>query len=342
MRTLFHKTVASIGSMLYTLGQPRLRAVSDPRLVFYHGIGNNSHICLRGLKDELPLNHFSAQLDYLMTHYEVIALGDFLVGPEKPSPTGKPYAIITFDDGLKSIFTLAYPELKKRHLPFTVFVNTHCINNHHLLWLHLLGFLTQMLGEMTVRKELDRLANFHCTTNKASLETILRQHIRAVHKHKLLEKVAHAHGIEPTDVAPVMALYLTTDELAAMSQHGCEVYSHTHHHLPLKAFSDSEVEQEINDSVEWLQQYEWGQTACVSFPFGMISDYGHKAVGIALANAHQYVAEVGDGKNSLKRITEHKLLSRAELGHCTDNPAQIYTTIELMPTIKHLLRKLRS
>lgn len=32
--------------------------------------------------------------------------------------------LITFDDGLKDVYRVAYPELKKRNIPFTVFIVT--------------------------------------------------------------------------------------------------------------------------------------------------------------------------------------------------------------------------
>ncbi len=46
-------------------------------------------------------------------------------------------AVITFDDGYSSVYTTAYPELKKRGWPFTVFVNTKAHdekNLHFMSW----------------------------------------------------------------------------------------------------------------------------------------------------------------------------------------------------------------
>lgn len=38
---------------------------------------------------------------------------------------------ISFDDAYESIFTNAYPELKRRNWPFTIFVNTQAVNEKH-------------------------------------------------------------------------------------------------------------------------------------------------------------------------------------------------------------------
>ena len=43
--------------------------------------------------------------------------------------SAKNSCVITFDDALSDVFRVAYPELKKRRIPFTVFVITDFLNN---------------------------------------------------------------------------------------------------------------------------------------------------------------------------------------------------------------------
>src|SRR5688572_4210366 len=40
----------------------------------------------------------------------------------RPNPVGPAYVAVTFDDGYTSVMENAFPELKKRDIPFTVFV----------------------------------------------------------------------------------------------------------------------------------------------------------------------------------------------------------------------------
>ena len=49
---------------------------------------------------------------------------EFISVDEYVSFSGKTInkCVITFDDGLKDVYTVAYPELKKRQIPFTIFV----------------------------------------------------------------------------------------------------------------------------------------------------------------------------------------------------------------------------
>jgi len=68
---------------------------------------------------------FEAHLDFIeKNHFKVVAiteLRDYLKnGSNIPDGT----VIITFDDGYRSIYSEAFPRLKKRKWPFTVFINT--------------------------------------------------------------------------------------------------------------------------------------------------------------------------------------------------------------------------
>ena len=78
----------------------------------------------------IRLEQFKFQLDYLTkNNYNVIHLSKLvnLIIQKKPIPPKT--VCITIDDAYKSVFTKAYPMLKKRGFAFTVFVNTNAINH---------------------------------------------------------------------------------------------------------------------------------------------------------------------------------------------------------------------
>src|SRR5438270_13478699 len=73
---------------------------------------------------EISREVFRQQMRYLaMTGYAVVPLRDiyeYAAGKRESLP--KNAVAITIDDGWRSTYTEAFPELKKRHFPFTVFV----------------------------------------------------------------------------------------------------------------------------------------------------------------------------------------------------------------------------
>jgi peptidoglycan/xylan/chitin deacetylase (PgdA/CDA1 family) len=78
---------------------------------------------------EISRETFRAQMEYLeLTGYNVIPLRhvfEYVMGERASLPPNA--VVITIDDGWRSTYTEAYPELKKRGFPFTVFIYPNII-----------------------------------------------------------------------------------------------------------------------------------------------------------------------------------------------------------------------
>src|SRR5712691_13425548 len=87
---------------------------------------------------EISRDTFRQQLQYLeMTGYNVIPLRhlyEYVTGKRTALPPNP--VVITIDDGWRSTYTEAYPELKKRGFPFTVFLYPQIIGKtaYALTW----------------------------------------------------------------------------------------------------------------------------------------------------------------------------------------------------------------
>src|SRR5204862_5118554 len=90
----------------------------------YHGVD-------AGENDPL-LNHdgmhvrghrFARQIRWLARHYHVVSISE-LGGGRAPAPAGRPRAVITLDDGYRNVHRVAFPILKARSLPATLFLPT--------------------------------------------------------------------------------------------------------------------------------------------------------------------------------------------------------------------------
>jgi peptidoglycan/xylan/chitin deacetylase (PgdA/CDA1 family) len=70
-------------------------------------------------------DRFAMHLDYLeQAGFEVVRLEDLIKAHAAGGPLPDRAAAITFDDGYRSIYEAAWPLLKRRGWPFTVFVNS--------------------------------------------------------------------------------------------------------------------------------------------------------------------------------------------------------------------------
>ena len=113
------------GVFLSCLGQSN--AADHAAVLMYHRFG----------EDKYPSTNI--RLDQFDAHLEKLASGDYTVlpldkiirhiqdGTELPDRT----VAITIDDAYLSVFTEAWPRLKAKGFPFTVFVATDPIDNGH-------------------------------------------------------------------------------------------------------------------------------------------------------------------------------------------------------------------
>jgi peptidoglycan/xylan/chitin deacetylase (PgdA/CDA1 family) len=99
---------------------------SQAVVLMYHHFGVQEHP-----STNVQLAQFDAHLDYLsQAGYQVWPLAKVVeyVVAKRPFPAR--VVAITVDDAYQSVFTEAYPRLKKRGWPFTVFVSTDGVDRH--------------------------------------------------------------------------------------------------------------------------------------------------------------------------------------------------------------------
>src|SRR5262249_15198684 len=150
---------------------------------------------------------------------------------------------ISFDDGLASVYDIAFPVLKAYNLPFCIFVNTISVDNKKLLWLHALSFLIAKYGFESVKLALHRCAGESATPSVASARTPrelllwCRKNFDLLYTLEWIDRLMSSFEIDSVDVAEQQKLYLTWDSLNEMHAGGVEIFSHTHSHCPLDKLS---------------------------------------------------------------------------------------------------------
>lgn len=155
------------------------------KIYIFHHVSLNPTVDVSGCK--LSTEDF---YKFIENHSNVISIGDALKG--KIFPIGK--YIYTFDDGIEDVYRIAYPYLKKKNIPFTIFILTNKIDT--------LGYITtQQLLEMN--KDSLVTIGVHGTNHKILTQISKReQEDEIINGKKILEKLlgkkmeifAYSHG----------------------------------------------------------------------------------------------------------------------------------------------------
>jgi peptidoglycan/xylan/chitin deacetylase (PgdA/CDA1 family) len=102
------------------------------KILMYHGFSHRDNInrFTNYSGKHLNIEEFEYQLKLLTKYCTPVTLDTVLTNEKLPP---NPVAL-TFDDGYKNNYTLAYPLLIKYQVPATIFITTGFIDRTHLLW----------------------------------------------------------------------------------------------------------------------------------------------------------------------------------------------------------------
>lgn len=293
------------------------------KVLLYHACEPDESDYTKGLRSNTTPTVFAAHLDFLRRHYLVVALSDLEHG-RVPSRA----VAITFDDGYRSVFTHAYPHLRTRSIPATVYLVTSVLDTGRLIWVNELNWLLRRWPAVS-RPLATRAFGLEADSPvSAILDRARICYDREAIDH-LLATIAEAAPSE-TGQADEARLYLTWAEVEEMHHHGIAFGSHTVSHPSLPRLRPAEMRTEMAVA---QQEIVARLGSCQSFahPFGDVND---EARHVAQECGFDSIMEVG-GVNRLPVGTH---IARIPVSATTD--AALFAELEVVTPIKASLKHL--
>ena len=121
--------------MLQLIGADRLiRFIFRHRLlvVMYHGVTTADY--QPPVWTQLPFHVFEKQIKWLSRNFNPVTLSDVVSAIKYGKALPPNSVLVTFDDGLKNNYTVAYPVLKKYQVPGAIFLTVDFIGTDHFFW----------------------------------------------------------------------------------------------------------------------------------------------------------------------------------------------------------------
>ena len=267
------KTISSILVLLYVDSLFRRLNNNKLLIVTYHGIcevggGDN-------LFTQLPVDVFSSQIKLLKKIYNILSLKEVLrcVQESRPFPSGS--AMITFDDGFMSNFSLAYPVLKELNIPATIFLTVDYIGTRKLLWFdELFLFLKQAIALdidlSSIDPDLEKYTNSHLDVSEvySGLGGRLKRQ-KTGERERVICKLKEAVGAIPSREKEAFRL-LTWEQVLEMFKSGLIDFGvHTATHRIVSDLHENEWEQEIVHPKKKLEQILECKVESFCYPNGI-------------------------------------------------------------------------
>ena len=255
---------------------------------------------------------FRQQLETIAQAYRVMPLSAAVAALQRGALT-EPTAAITFDDGFRNNFTLAFPQLQELALPASIFVSTGFVDSDQPPWF---CRILRALGDTRVpvlnwsRQHFD----LSSVRQKQLVAGRLMDHLKSLPQNRLEQEVDVIETLLQLEagqgVAPDSPFrMLSTDEIRAMAESGLvEFGGHSVSHAILSQLTGSSLRQEIEHCIAELTDMTGGVIEQFAYPNGRASDFDHRCLdvlqerGISIA----LTAMAGSNPRASSSLTLHR------------------------------------
>lgn len=206
---------------------------------------------------------FAAHLDWLGTDYSVLPLGAAVEQAKAGVALPKSACAITFDDGWRDNYQYAFPLLRQRGLPATVFVVSDRIGTEGAFWPDE-AYRRWLALDTAARRRLSAsLPDFARGRSAAGLIEGLKA-AGAERREQFLSLLrAATPGVDPMDRE-----LLDWKEIDEMSAHGIDLESHGRSHAILTEASPERLVAELRGSLETLAAHGLARQRLFAYPNG--------------------------------------------------------------------------
>ena len=251
-----------------------IRAWEGVLILNYHRIGDARHSLLdRNLWSATEAD-FERQIALISTQFDVIGLPDFERALAEPH--GR-YVMVTFDDGYRDNYSLAYPILKRHGVSATFFLTTGFIDTPQVPWWDEIAWMvrTSRLSALDVNPWTSSPVPFEDPDREVAIARLLSvfKGLSGEVTDDYLEFLSEAlqTGRCPKQVAH--ELWMTWDMIREMKSNGMTFGGHTVTHPVLSNLSSQQQDWEVGECKRRLIEELGEPIEAFSYPVGGRASY---------------------------------------------------------------------
>jgi peptidoglycan/xylan/chitin deacetylase (PgdA/CDA1 family) len=250
---------------------PRFERVKTPKfaILCYHGIGESGNPL-----GVAPTRHlFEAQMRFLRENYRVVSLHE-VCSELSSGAKSEPGVAITFDDGYRSAYTVAFSILQKYRLPATVYLTLESVETGQVAWYDRVFLAMAVAPSGKLQLDLQGPWRFQLNSPQDRLRAALEivAHLRTLPNSRRRECCALLENQIGLPQNALSSRVLTWEEIHTMHQAGISFGSHTLTHPVVSQLAPQELEQELGASKCLLEKKLRIPVLDFAFPFGKASD----------------------------------------------------------------------
>ncbi|MGA9422485.1 MAG: polysaccharide deacetylase family protein [Rhodanobacteraceae bacterium] len=234
----------------------------------YHRIGDGSRSNLdRGLWSATR-ESFDQQLAYLKRNCDVIAPADI---DEARKDARSLHVLVTFDDGYRDNYEVAFPALQRHGIPATFFIATGFIDQPRLPWWDEIAAIVRFSPRDTLELDgwLSEPLPIRLGERQQTIETLLALYKSLpTARAKSFIHDLRASAAAPTTQPAAERLWMTWDMIRDLAAHGMTIGGHTVNHVVLANASREEQRREISACTQRIEHEVGLPVRYLAYPVG--------------------------------------------------------------------------
>jgi peptidoglycan/xylan/chitin deacetylase (PgdA/CDA1 family) len=265
-----HLTAAALDSLGLTRLVRSHAAWTGQVCLTYHRIGDPSGSLFDHEIWSATAEGFDAQLRFVRREFDVILPRD--LADARRSKRGR-HVLITFDDGYRDNYEVAFPILQAHSLKATFFVSTGFIDNPRLPWWDEIAWMVNT-STCPMLAGIATPLSLAAADRPATIRTLLDIYKRLSpdETSPFLEGIAHATG-SGRFTGDASSMWMTWPMLRAMQAAGMEIGGHTVTHPVLGRLPVADQAREIRQCVARLESQLSRRIGSFSYPIGSRSAF---------------------------------------------------------------------
>jgi peptidoglycan/xylan/chitin deacetylase (PgdA/CDA1 family) len=222
-------------------------------LPFWHTVSDEELPHISHLYHAKTTSEFKNDLEFLLKNFTPISAEDLL---KKKLKKGKKYIHLSFDDGLKEIFSTVAPILKEKGIPASFFINPPFIDDKEWFFRYEISWILNKIETTEIEK------------SKAEIKKLKTEILNIPFSSKFwLEDIRNNLSISYDKMKSETRIYLTTKELKQLSNNGFHIGAHSMYHPDFSKITSEQQLAEVKDSVSWITENLNPKLSSFAFPF---------------------------------------------------------------------------
>lgn len=240
----------------------------------YHRIGKVGDLGFDRNSWSADADAFAEQLRFCKTHLDIIDPDDL---PYVRAAKRGRHAIITFDDGYRDNYEVAFPILQREGVTATFFVSSGFIDSPKLPWWEEIAWMVQASqhGEMELPAWFDVPVRFDKPYREGAVHMLLKKYkaLPGSATTGFMEALAVAAGTGRSRVEMSNGLWMTWDMLRKMQSAGMTIGGHSVTHPVLSNLPQQDQQREIMECGQRLLQELGRPMRYFSYPVGKATTF---------------------------------------------------------------------